>query len=47
MLWLNSSNAMPRYNDDYRVLWEAHKELVYSRREGKEASTDQCVSRSL
>jgi len=37
MLWLNSSNGMPRYNDDYRMLWEAHEELTYSRREGKEA----------
>src|SRR5271170_3671534 len=41
MLWLNSSNGMPRYNGDYRMLWEAHEELTYSRREGKEASAEQ------
>jgi hypothetical protein len=35
MLWLNSSNGMPRYND--RMLWETHEELTLSRREGKEA----------
>jgi hypothetical protein len=41
MLWLNSSNGMPRYNDDYRMLWEAHEELTHSRREGMEASAEQ------
>jgi hypothetical protein len=44
MLWLNSSNGMPRYNDDYRMLWDAHEELTYSRREGKEASAEQRCS---
>jgi hypothetical protein len=44
MLWLNSSNGMHRYNDDYRMLWEAHEELTSSRREGKEAFADQRCS---
>jgi hypothetical protein len=38
MLWLNSSNGMPRYSNDYKMLREAHEELTYRRREGKEAS---------
>ena len=24
MLWLNSSNGMPRYNDDYRMFYGRH-----------------------
>jgi hypothetical protein len=44
MLWLNSSNGMPGYNDEYRMLWETHEELTSSRREGKEASADERCS---
>jgi hypothetical protein len=35
-LWLNSSNGMPRYNDDYRISRGAHEELTSIRKEGNE-----------
>jgi hypothetical protein len=43
-LWLNSSNGMPRYNDDCRISRGAHEELTSSRREGNEAFADQRCS---
>ena len=43
-LWLNSSTAMPRYNDDYRISRGAHEELTLSRREGNEVFVDRRCS---
>jgi hypothetical protein len=35
MLWLNSSNGMPRYNDDYRVLCGGTRRTHVESRGGK------------
>ena len=35
MLWLNSSNAMPRYNDDYTVLCGGTRRTYVESQRGK------------
>ena len=44
MLWLNSSNGMPRYNDDCSVLCGGTLRTYVESLGGKEASADQRCS---
>jgi pimeloyl-ACP methyl ester carboxylesterase len=46
MLWLNSSNGMPRYNDDYRMLWQTHEELTRVAGRERKREPINCARRS-
>jgi hypothetical protein len=47
MLWLSSSNGMPRNNDDYRVLCRGTRRTYVESQGGREALSDQRCSTTM